>query len=874
MNQMKLLRIVLLLTVSVATTSLKVSARQIDFSKDYLSHHWFIYSADSTAAGGATISLPGFDMSGWYPAKVPATVFHVLVQNGIYKNIFMDENLRKISKAPFRPAWWYRTVFSGDFHEQTVLLRFEGINYKANIWLNGEKIADTTQVKNAFLHYLFNISGVIRKGKNVLAVEVFPPKPGDFTIGFVDWNPKVPDADMGIFRPVILETNGGTAVNHPFVVTSLSKDLLQAELTASVEVTNYRKSSQKCDVLLKINGSKMVKHVSLLHGETKKIIFSSKDFPALKISYPKLWWPYTLGTPYLYHAEFSVRNGNNILDTKGIDYGIRTVSSYFTKKGFRGFKINGEKILIRGGGWTDRLLLDDTLESIENQLEYVKNMGLNTIRLEGFWGNSQAIYNLSDRMGILIMVGWSAQWEWENTLGKTVDEKYGGILSSSDINMMSRAWQDQIVWLRNHPSIFTWFGGSDKIPKPALEKKYLKILSEYDSTRIYLASAKEWTSLAGPTSVKMRGPYAYEPPVYWFSDTLYGGAFGFNTETGPGAQVPPLESLEKMFSKKHRWPIDSVWNYHSARHIFSTLDRYTKSMDARYGKAVSLADYAKKAQVLNYELIRPMFEAFSAYRYKATGVIQWMLNSAWPSMYWQLYDYYLMPNGAYYGAKKASQPYHIIYDYAHHVLFAVDDKLNDLDSCTLRIRVYNTNSRVRFEKTIAINLKANSSRKIFTLPQRNWDSSVYFLDLRLFDKEGNEVDNNFYWLSAKPDVLDYKAKVTPWYFHTPSKQYADYTALNRLPEAEIHTSVKQEQQGDATKFTVTITNNVRFIAFFVHFAIKDKNTGKTILPVLWSDNYVSLLPDERRVLTATIKNRDLKNRKPQLVVDGYNVKKK
>ena len=839
-------------------------------SKKVLRNNWFICNADSVPFSGQQISSGKFKVKNWYPASVPTTVLHVLVKNGVYKNIFRDDNLREIPTKQFKTGWWYRTVFSGGFSGETVLLDFKGINYKANIWLNGKLIADTSRVRNAFLQYQLNISSFLKKGKNILAVEVFPPKPGDFTMGFVDWNPKAPDGDMGIFRPVFLEINKGVGISKPFVVTQVSKDLSQAELTASVEVTNYQESNRTGKLILKVNGNELVKPVTLAPGETKEVIFSPKDYPELKIKHPRLWWPYTLGTPYLYKARFVFRNGDKVFDKKSVDFGIRTVLSYFTKQGFRGFKINGKKILIRGGGWADRLLLDDTPESVKNQLEYVKNMGLNAIRLEGFWGNSQAMYTLCDKLGILVMVGWSCQWEWQEYLGKPVDEKYGGILSPSDMNMMSHAWKDQIVWLRNHPSIFVWLYGSDKIPNPVLEKKYLSILTKYDSTRVHLASAKEWTSLVGPTGVKMRGPYAYEPPVYWFQDTLYGGAFGFNTETGPGAQVPPLESLKKMFSEKHLWPIDSVWDYHCAKHTFGTvaLGRYTRALDARYGKAVSVKDYAEKAQVMNYELMRPMFEAFSAYRYKATGVIQWMLNAAWPKLFWQLYDYYLMPNGAYYGAQKASRPYHAIYDYAHHAIYVVNDKLNDKNNYLLKIRVYNDNSVLKFEKEIPLDLKANSSRKVFVLPERNWGSPVYFLDLRLINKNGKEIDNNFYWLSAKKDILNYKAST--WY-ETPTKQYADFTALNTLPKVKVAAKIigKTKVRGNMV-FTVELKNNSKYIAFFEHTALVNKSDGQTILPVFWSDNDVSLLPGETRILTATIHQNDLKGKVIRLVVKGYN----
>ena len=841
------------------------------YFKKNINENWYLISSSNVDASGDKITTSNIDLNGWYPVTLPSTVLHGLVENGVYKDIFVDENINDIPKDQFKVSWWYRKEFDIASLPQTLLLGFEGVNYKANVWLNGKKIADTSVLKNTFRHFRFDVTKYIKKGKNVLAVEVFPPKAGDFSIGFVDWNPAPPDNNMGIFRNVFLEAYNKVGVSEPYIVTDLSDDNSKAFLTASVKLKNSSGKNVKGELTVELNGKIIKKSVELKKGEEKKVVLSPEEFKGLIVDNPKLWWPYTYGEPHLYHATFEFNESGNITDKKDIDFGIRTVSDFRTADGHRGFKINGKKILIRGGGWVDRLLLDDTPESIRHQLEYVKDMNFNTVRLEGFWGKDQTLYDLCDRMGILIMVGWSCHWEWEDYLGTFCDEKYGGILESDDIDMMSKAWQDQIVWLRNHPAIFTWLSGSDCVPKPELEEKYFEVFKEYDTTRVYLASAKEWDiSLAGPTGVKMRGPYAYEPPVYWFADTLYGGAFGFNTETGPGAQVPPLESIEKMLSDKHRWPIDSMWEFHCGRHEFNTLDRYTTALEKRYGKAGSLEDYVKKAQVLNYELMRPMFEAFSAYRYNATGVIQWMLNSAWPEMYWQLYDYYLMPNGAYYGAKKGSEQLHLIYDYAKNSIFAVNDKLENIKAVKAKITVYDINSKVKFAKYIKFGLNGNSSKEILNFPDFDWNKSVCFIDLRLYDNANNEIDNNFYWVSHKKDILDYKAKVEPWYYHTPSKQYADFTALNKMSKASVKSVMKSSKNNERTEFTVELKNESEAIAFFVNLNIVDKTNGQTILPVLWSDNYISLLPGETRFVKATIENIVLEGKSPELNIKWYN----
>ena len=852
-------------------TMMSCSKKEQVSNKKYILKEWSVQSAQKIRADGNKISTSDFDVQNWHPADVPETILHTLVRNGVYKDIYLDNNLEKIPKEQFNHPWWYRTEFDLKNEPEGILLKLEGINYKANIWLNGKLIADSAKVKNSFRQFKFNIKKYVRTGKNTLAIEVIPPKAGDFTIGFVDWNPTPPDKNMGIFRPVIIEENGGISLSEPFISSALNSDLSEATLQASAVVENLTDREQTGEVSLSFENIKLNRKLTLKAGERQKIVFKTADYPELLIKDPKLWWPHTMGEPYLHKAKFAYKSGNRIFDEKRIKFGIRTLSKYFTDKGALGYKINGEKILIRGGGWVDRLLLEDTNESNEAQLDYVKDMHLNTIRLEGFWGKDQNLYDLCDEKGILVMVGWSCQWEWSHYLGIPTDEKYGGIVSEENMKMMSSAFRDQIVWLRNHPSVISWIAGSDLEPKPELEKMYFKIFKEYDSTRVYLASAKNTTTLNGPTGVKMEGPYAYVPPVYWYSDTIKGGAYGFNTETGPGAQVPPVQSIKKMISEEHLWPIDTIWNYHCGRFEFGDLRRYNKAMTKRYGAPKDLQDFEKKAQLLNYELIRPMFEAFSAYRYKATGVIQWMLNSAWPEMYWQLYDYYLMPNGAYYGAKIAQRPYHIIYDYHRRSLWAVNDRLEDKNDCSLKLRVYDINSQLKFEKEIAVNLKANRSDEILSLVKLNIPG-VYFIDTRLYNKQGIEIDNNFYWISSRRDILDYEDKSEAWYVTTPSKQYAGFTALNSMPKVEIESEMTVRKGDTKTIFEVTLKNKSDKIAFFINSAINDKNTGETILPVIWSDNYISLLPGETRVLKARINNSKLEGKNTELAIDGYNFK--
>lgn len=514
-------------------------------------------------------------------------------------------------------------------------------------------------------------------------------------------------------------------------------------------------------------------------------------------------------------------------------------------------------------------------------------MNLNSIRCEGFWGKTEDLYDLCDEYGILVMIGWSCHWEWDEYLLKPTHEKYGGAVTEEDINLIANYWKDQMLWLRNHPSIYVWMLGSDKLPHPDLEYKYIELFKKYDPSRIYVTSAGGAgtednnivaevplvSDISGPTGMKMLGPYAYTPPVYWFTDTDLGGAYGFNTETCPGENIPPLASLKKMLPEESLWPIDTTyWEFHTGRNNFKTLSRIRKANDARYGKSNSVEEFAFKNQVSNYELMRPMFEAFIAHKPKSTGLVQWMLNSAWPEMIWQLYDTYLQPNGAFYAVRKACNPVHAIYRYGFDDIYLANEDLQDAENLTVQIRIFDVNSKEIFTDKWTGNIETNISKFIYKLPKIENLTSVYFLDLRIFDANNREIDNSIYWLSTKPDVLDYEAaKALEWPFYTPTKEYADFTALDKLPKVQLEYDYQFEKGSENGKVTLKVTNPSGAIAFFTFFDLVDSTTDLPILPVYWNDNYVTLLPGESRTYDATFNLSDLKGDKPVLKVNAWNV---
>jgi exo-1,4-beta-D-glucosaminidase len=825
-------------------------------------------------ANDEEISTLKFHPQNWYAAKVPNSTLGSLVDAGVFKNVFYNRNLEKITDSLFNAPWWYRRTFNIEKINagQVYRLRFNGISYYADIWLNGKKVASGDTVKGSFRQFVFDVTPFIKKGENVLAVKVTQGAPADLNIGFVDWNPEPADNHMGIWRDVHFIESGPVAIENPFVITDVDTATLDhANVTLRITLQNF--SDKKIQGVLKTNIENNIhlsKNVSLDPHETKEVILTPEEFHQLSIDHPRLWWTHDLGKPNLYSLQINFDISNQVSDTKKIKFGIRSVSGYMTDRGFRAYRLNGKKILIKGGGWTDPMLLNATPEYERAGIDYAVHMNLNAIRMEGFWGSDEHLYNLCDEKGILVMVGFSCQWEWKGIFGGNYEDKYGCIVTPDQIDVAAKSWNDQIVWLRNHPSIFLWLYGSDKWPRPELETRYLAVLKDRDPTRPYAQSAKEWKSeITGPTGMKMRGPYDYVPPDYWYIDTSYGGAFGFNTETGPGPQVPVLESLEKMIPKDSLWPIGSSWLYHAARGKFHNLDAYNNAMDERLGQPNDLKDYLRKAQYLNYEGMRAMFEAFEANRPEATGIIQWMYNASWPKLWWQFYDYYLMPTGALYGARVANEPLHIFYNYGHDAVEVMNNTAKKSSDLTADIHVLDANSKSVLKKSLPVSdIGSLETKQIFSLPDNLDVSKTYFLDLRLFNKQHQLVSNNFYVLSTQKDSL--AEKKSTWYI-TPQSQYADLTLLENLPKVKLQKSETVSQKGENTVINVKLKNPSQHVAFMVYMDLKKGQSNESVVPVFWKENYFTLLPGEERTVSVWVHTADLGGQKGRVVVGGWNV---
>jgi len=834
-----------------------------------LNENWQLFSSRDNNQTGSEISRPDFKPKDHFNINIPSTVLSGMIQNGLYPDVYHGGKLETIDREQFNCTWWYRKSFqleaqaASQFHT----LSFEGINYKANIWLNGELIADSNKVEGPFGIWSFDVSGKVLPGENVLAVEVFAPRWGDLTIGFVDWSPEAPDKNMGLWRGVYLKENGSVGVSNPHVVTTVNTQTLdEAFVSISATLKNHTNEKQISTFSAAFDKIKVSKKVELQPYEEKEIILTPSEFKQLHVKQPRLWWPNNMGEAHLYDMTITASVGKDICDNHKFRFGIRQIDTFRNDGDHLGFMVNGRKVLIKGGGWVDDMLLADTDEKVIAQVDYVKHMNMNTIRLEGFWGRNKTIYERCDEQGILLMIGWSCQWEWTSYCGRPEDA-FMCIRDPKEQDQQARAFADQVLWLRNHPSIFLWNFGSDKLPPVELERLLHHYIHKVDTTRPLLGACSNRTSeFTGTTGVKMEGPYDWVSPNYWYIDKRFGGAYGFNTETGPGPQIPTLESIKRMIPEDQLWPRGELWNYHSGRFEFSTIDRFLKAFNKRYGEEKTLESFIFKNQISNYEAIRPMFEAFATNKYNATGVIQWMLNSAWPKIIWQLYDYYLVPNAAFYATKKSCAPLTVMFNYGDKNIYLSNDHFKTFENLTVTATVFDIESNVISKQQKVVTLPENSSLLAIEMPKLDLPVT-YLLDLRLFDNTGQELANNFYWLSTKEET--HKWEETYW-LYTPGQEYADLRGINKMPKTQVDVSYEIVEQGEDFVANVSLHNPGKVIAFFTELRLVDKDTQFSIVPVFWSDNYITLLPGEKREIQVKISSHLAQKAKLEIVHKTWN----
>lgn len=840
---------------------------------------WRLQSACKLQATGEAIASKGFATDGWIETAVPSTVLAAEVKAGLVPDPYFGDNLRHLDgvsypvghnfsnlpmpeDSPYKCGWWYRTEFAvpaAAERDGRTWLHFAGINYRAEIWVNGHRVADETTVAGAYRTYDFDVTEWVKHGeKNVLAVETFAPTEKDLGINWVDWNPCPPDKDMGLWGGVDLVTTGAVTVRSPLAVTHFTDDsLTTAELTVYAELHNAANAVVKGVVAGTAAGVRFEQTVELAPHEDRTVVFTPEKFPSLRIHDPKVWWPYQMGDPHLGKLTVSFATQGKQTDEQSVDFGIREITSEYTPDGYKLFRVNHKPILVRGAGWSQDMLLRTDDHRLEDQLRLVKAMNLNTIRLEGKL-EVEDFFHLADQQGILVMLGWCCCDHWEHWR----DWK------PEDLTIATASLRSQMLRLRQHPSLLVWLNGSDNPPPANVESAYLKVEEETHWPNPTLSSASSTpTTVTGASGVKMTGPYDYVAPSYWYVDKRNGGAYGFNTETSPGPAIPSLASRKKFLTDPEAWPPTADWELHNGGGGFATLKVFDQAMAAVYGKPASAAEYERTAQTMEYDSERAMFEAYAKNKYTSTGVIQWMLNNAWPSMIWHLYDYYLDAGAGYFAAKKACEPLHIQYSYDDDSVVVVNSTYATVEGLHASVDVHDVNWKELYTAQRDVTAGIDSSQRVFEIPDRLFSGAerTFFIDLKLTNADGKLVSRNFYWVPGTLTTFDWNETN---YTHTPALRHEDLTALAHLPAANLTATADTMDSQEGRKVEVHLNNASANLAFQVHAAVRTA-AGDLIAPVFWSDNWIELTPGESTVLTALLPKDAPANAK--VIVDGWNV---
>jgi exo-1,4-beta-D-glucosaminidase len=840
-------------------------------SSTELSQGWALRSANVVTDTGGTISQVGYGTSGWYPIVLPSTVLAGLVANNVYQDIYVGTNLQSVPDLTTQ-NWWYRGEFTAPAASaagQAYWLRFKGISYRAQIWLNGTQI-DANAVGTMVVHE-YEVTSLIKPGAlNALAILVTPPAHDckDLSFCTVDWNPEVPDMNAGLWGKTFLDTTGPVALRDPYVKTVLPLPATSsADLTVYVDAVN----ATNAPVTTTISGTitragyatiSFGQTVTLNANERREVVFDPATYPQLHVTDPALWWPYQFGTAVLYRLGMSAATSGTTSDTRSIDFGIRQFTDYRTTingTSFVGYKINGRPIFFRGGGYVWDMLQRFDPKSAVATIQYVKDMGLNAIRFEGTVGYED-LYDLADKAGVILMSGFVCCSAWENDKWTAEQEQ----VAHASLNSQMRN-------LRAHASPFVWAFGSDCPVSATHLQQYKDIATTLHWQNPTLDSVATWcNSNAG---MKMDGPYSWEPPVLWWDTSQAGSAFGTTAEEGTESP-PPLDSLQKFIGPSDLWPIGSVWNYHAGKpkSVFDNISRFTDGVESRYGDTSGAADYATKSEVMNYENTRSFFEAWNSGENATTfGTIFWMLNNVWPSVHWNLYDWYYKPGGGYFGAKKANEPIHIAYDYFTRDVFAYNSTLTARTGMTATATLYNIPDLTQKYTTEVTNLTVpgNASTKVLTIPAVSGLSTTYLIRLQLKEPTGAAISNNVYWYSTSPDKLGH---AHTWW-KTAVHSYANLTGLNSFASnPNVTATVTRTIAGGQETVTITLNNtSTSNIAFFVRPEVTAGNGGSEVVPINYTDNYVSLWPGESTTITATYQTADLGSQVPYLRVRGYNV---
>ncbi len=819
-------------------------------------NNWQLQDASKVTASAGEISAASFRPSGWYPATVPGTVLTTLVNDHVYPEPLYGENMRLIPESLNKASYWYRTTIHvpARYNGRRTWLHFGGVNYAAEIWLNGQKLGS---MKGAFIRGDFDLTALVKPGTSAgLAVLVAPqPHPGVphehtvangtghnggqtaidgptflASIGW-DWLMAVRDRDTGLWQPVTLSDSGPVTIKAPHVVSHLSTELDSADLDIAATLANHTDHAVTGTLVGTITGEpspiEFRKQITLDPNSHQDVSFGTASTPALHIMSPRLWWPNGYGDPNLHHLALRFETGRSTSDQTDVQFGIRKVEYEVPGSDVLTLVVNNVRVMVRGGNWgMDEAMKRIPRERLEAQVRMHAQANLNLIRNWVGQSTSPELYDLADKYGIML---WDEFFQPNPGDGPNVTD-YDTYLANVT---------DKVLRYRNHPSIVVWCARNEGRPPAALDQALATMMKRLDPTRLYQSSSTDGRG------VSSHGPYYWRAPPFFYQINE-----AFKTETG-SVSVPTIESIQGMMPQKDWETINDDWAQHDMAAGAQRGNEYGFTLAHRYGQIRNLADFTRKAQMANYEAFRAMYESRNATMFQnTTGIITWMSQPAQPSFVWQLYHYDLEPNAALFAVRKAGEPVHVQINEALRTVQVVNNTPADLSGMQLTETIYRLDGSIDHQATRPVDtVHGSSTATVYTLWVDPHISEVYFIKLGLRDATGKLISTNFYWKNVAQD---------------------DFTLLNRMATASLDVTATARQVGASTVLDVTVTNPTKSIALLTHLQLHRKSDNARVLPVFYSDNYMSLAPGESRQLTIEASTHDLAGG-PLLLVDGYNV---
>ena len=809
--------------------------------------NWKLQRAEQVNGTGDEVSQAAFDDSDWMIATVPGTVLTSYLNNGAIPDPNFGDQQLQISDAFFTADFWYRNSFvvPETYRNKHIFLNFNGINWKANVYINGNNAG---RIEGAFIRGKFDITDYVTPGETAyLAVYIYKnDTPGAVTVqtsasagpnggalgadnptihasvGW-DWLPTIRGRNTGIQDEVFLSSTAAVSIENIFVKTDLPlRDMSAANITLTVDVknnTNQAVSGILSATLMPTGLAPVDFPVSLVAGETKTVTVND----IFVLSNPQLWWPNGYGEQFLYEMHLVFEENGKLSDVKHSAFGIREITTS-TTGGLLTLYVNGKRIYLRGGNWglsESQLRLDE--EGYDARVRLHKEENFTMIRNWVGQTGSDYFYKACDKYGILV---WDDFW-----LANPGD----GPNPNDEAMFMTNAI-DKIKRVRNHPSVALYCGRNEGNPPATLNTALRNAVETLDGTRIYIPHSADGT-------VSGFGPYSVQDPKWYFSNR---NSRKLHSEIGM-PNVPSVESMRAMMPEDKLWPINEMWGIHDYCNSAQGSNAYTTAV-RRYGIPNSIEEFCLQAQMVNMENHKAMFESFAGY--KANGILMWMSQSAWPSTVWQTYDYYLEQTAGYYGCKKASEPLHILWDCNSNKVKVANNTGKNFEQLSAEARMYNMDGTLQYTNAIQTDIAEDDVKDCFTIAYPNELSAVHFIKLEL--KQGDKVlSDNFYWRA---------------------KTYQSYSGLKSMNQVRLKAAwEKVRTDGGTQHVKVTVVNPTADVALMIRLKPVKNKSGERVLPVYYSDNYFSLLPGESTIITLEFDTKQLGGEQFKLMVEGWNI---